>query len=145
LAAFVRTRDLTCRAPGCNRTDIDHTIPWPTGPTHASNNSCKCRKHHLLKTFWTGPTGWSDQQCPDGSIIWTTPAGLTYTTRPGAALFFPAWNITAPPPKHTPTGAKRPGDSLDSFKRKRSRAQDREAHITAERARNAQNQDQPPF
>jgi hypothetical protein len=33
LAEFVRTRDLTCRFPGCDRpaelTDIDHTIAWP--------------------------------------------------------------------------------------------------------------------
>jgi Domain of unknown function (DUF222) len=34
LADFVRCRDLTCRAPGCDRPaiscDIDHTIPYPT-------------------------------------------------------------------------------------------------------------------
>ena len=39
LAEFVRMRDLYCRAPGCDvpadRCDIDHTIPYPNGPTHA--------------------------------------------------------------------------------------------------------------
>ncbi|MDQ2638711.1 MAG: HNH endonuclease, partial [Actinomycetota bacterium] len=40
-AEFVRWRDLTCRWPGCDqpawRCDVDHTVPWPEGPTHASN------------------------------------------------------------------------------------------------------------
>jgi hypothetical protein len=37
-AEFVRWRDLTCRWPGCDapveRCDIDHTVPYPFGPTH---------------------------------------------------------------------------------------------------------------
>jgi hypothetical protein len=40
LADFVRCRDLTCRFPGCDepafRCDLDHTIPYPAGPTCAS-------------------------------------------------------------------------------------------------------------
>jgi Domain of unknown function (DUF222) len=67
LDEFVRLRDLTCRFPNCDVPaefcDVDHTMPWPWGPTHASNLTCKCRKHHLLKTFWIG---WSDQQFPAG-------------------------------------------------------------------------------
>ncbi|MFA5709111.1 DUF222 domain-containing protein, partial [Mycolicibacterium sp.] len=55
LATFVRLRDLTCRFPGCERpafaTDIDHTRPYPHGPTHPANLGCYCRKHHLVKTF----------------------------------------------------------------------------------------------
>jgi hypothetical protein len=51
LADFVRCRDLTCRFPGCDepayRCDLDHTIPYPVGPTCASNLGCLCRKHHL--------------------------------------------------------------------------------------------------
>ena len=55
LADFVRCRDLTCRAPGCDRPasdcDLDHTIPYSDGgPTHASNLKCLCRQHHLVKT-----------------------------------------------------------------------------------------------
>ena len=38
LAQFVRFRDLTCRFPGCDAPaqvcDVDHTIPYPDGPTH---------------------------------------------------------------------------------------------------------------
>ena len=78
---FVRWRDLTCRWPGCDKpaeySDIDHTVPWPCGPTHRSNNKCYCRIHHLIKTF----CGWADQQLPDGTIILTAPTGLVYTHR----------------------------------------------------------------
>ena len=70
LADFVRCRDLTCRAPGCDRPatrcDLDHTVPYAKGgATHASNLKCLCRRHHLIKTFW----GWRDQQLPDLSLI----------------------------------------------------------------------------
>ncbi len=69
LADFVRCRDLTCRAPGCDRPatrcDLDHTVPYAKGgATHASNIKCLCRFHHLLKTFW----GWRDKQLPDGTV-----------------------------------------------------------------------------
>ena len=44
--------------------DIDHTIPYPAGPTHPSNLKALCRFHHLLKTFH----GWTDHQYPDTRI-----------------------------------------------------------------------------
>jgi hypothetical protein len=57
---------------GCDKpawsSDIDHTVPYPLGPTHASNNACYCRFHHLLKTFWGGEGGWYDRQLPDGTV-----------------------------------------------------------------------------
>jgi Domain of unknown function (DUF222) len=47
LARFIRCRDLTCRWPGCDQPamgcDIDHTVPYPDGPTHPSNNKPYCR------------------------------------------------------------------------------------------------------
>ena len=93
LQEFIRLRDLTCRFPGCEQSaefcDIDHTIAYPAGPTHASNLKCLCRKHHLLKTFWTGDRGWTDRQLPDGTVIWKSPTGKTYKTRPGSRIFFP--------------------------------------------------------
>jgi hypothetical protein len=53
LAEFVRMRDLYCRAHGCDvpadRCDIDHTVPYPMGPTHASNLKCLCRTNHMLR------------------------------------------------------------------------------------------------
>ena len=93
LAEFVRCRDLTCRFPNCDRPaevcDLDHAVPFPGGPTHPSNLRLLCRHHHLLKTFWSGPAGWSDRQFADGTIEWTSPTGRTYTTKPGGLLFFP--------------------------------------------------------
>ena len=92
-ADFVRCRDLTCRFPGCDKPaqfcDLDHTVPYPAGPTHPSNLKCLCRFHHLLKTFWNGAKGWRDRQLPDGTIIWTSPTGHTYTTYPGSRHLFP--------------------------------------------------------
>ena len=53
LADFVRCRDLTCRWPGCDKPaygcDLDHTVPYPIGPTHASNTKCYCRFHRVHK------------------------------------------------------------------------------------------------
>ncbi|MDT7793756.1 MAG: hypothetical protein QOD59_3192, partial [Mycobacterium sp.] len=81
---FIRWRDLTCRWPGCDRPvercDIDHTVPYPVGPTHPSNNKPYCRTHHLIKTFHTGIDGWTDQQLCDGTIVFTAPTGHTYAT-----------------------------------------------------------------
>jgi hypothetical protein len=137
LAEFVRCRDLTCRFPGCTKpatiTDIDHTIPWPYGPTCASNLKCLCREHHLLKTFWPG---WHDQQLADGTIVWTDPDGHTATTHPGSRLLFPElctptaeFTVTGTPPaKHTA--------GLTMPRRKTTRAQDRQRRIDHERKLN---------
>ena len=149
LAEFVRMRDLFCRFPGCDvpadRCDLDHARPWPWGPTHASNLNCKCRQHHLMKTFWIGVGGWSDQQLPDGTVIWTAPSGATFTTHPGSRLLFPTWNVTTAelPPPHTrpPPDAQYRG--LMMPRRKRTRAADIAAAIQAERALNER--DTPPF
>ena len=54
LRDLVLARDRTCRGPGCrtpaDRCDLDHTIPWPTGPTSPANLRALCRSHHRLKT-----------------------------------------------------------------------------------------------
>ena len=141
LADFVRCRDLTCRAPGCDRPaphcDLDHTIPHADGgTTHASNLKCLCRFHHLLKTFW----GWRDIQLPDGTVIWILPDGHIYVTTPGSALLFPS--LCAPTgelPQPEPRGADHCG-SPDAMmpKRTRTRAQNRANSIAAERRHNRQ-------
>ncbi|CRZ18109.1 HNH endonuclease signature motif containing protein [Mycolicibacterium neworleansense] len=136
LSEFIRFRDLTCRFPGCDapvqRCDIDHTMPYPQGPTHPSNTKLYCRAHHLVKTFCPG---WSDRQLPDGTVEITTPTGHTYTTEPhGAAMFptlaTPTGNLHLPEPQApTPNsnrGAKKP-------KRSRTREQDRQDRIAEER------------
>jgi hypothetical protein len=144
LADFVRCRDLTCRFPGCSEpatnADIDHTIAWPIGPTCASNLKCLCRRHHLLKTFWGGPTGWRDRQLPDGTIIWTSPHGRTYVTEPGSKLLFPSLCTPTAPVTITAEAAEQaqaqhnPG--LTMPRRQRTRAQDRAQRIIDDRRLN---------
>ncbi|UJL27224.1 DUF222 domain-containing protein [Mycolicibacterium vanbaalenii] len=138
LAAFVRARDLFCRYPGCDvpaeHCDLDHVVPYPYGPTHPSNLNCKCRTHHLGKTF---ADGWHEEQLPDGTVVWTTPAGQRNTTVPGSRLFFPGWDtttaelppMTAPPPD--------PNRLAKMPKRRRTRAADQAARIKTEREHNA--------
>jgi len=53
--------------------------------------------HHLLKTFWVGRGGWSDEQHPDGTIVWTTPAGLRKRVPTGSRVLFPGWDTTPQP------------------------------------------------
>jgi Domain of unknown function (DUF222) len=138
LAQFVRCRDLTCRFPGCDQPaevcDLDHTVPFPWGPTHASNLKLLCRYHHLLKTFYTGIGGWADHQLPDGTVEWTAPSGHTYTTTPGGSFFFPALGASTGELKFPP-GTATPGIArgLMMPRRKRTRAQDRRHRITSER------------
>ena len=139
---FVRCRDLTCRIPGCDRpaigTDLDHSNPWPAGPTHPSNLNDKCRLHHLLKTFWEN---WTEQQLPDGTLHLSTPTGHTYTTRPLSALLFPTWTTTTDPPAGRqptrPAPPPSPGRGSKMPRRQRTRAQNRAAYITAARQHNA--------
>lgn len=139
LAAFIRARDLTCRWPGCDRPagycDIDHAIPRGAGgPTHPANLRCLCRLHHLIKTFWTGQHGWRDRQLPDGTIIFTSPTGQTYTTHPASRLLFPKLCLpTTPAPAPPPTPPPNPHRGLMMPTRTRTRAQDRAHRINTER------------
>lgn len=141
---FVRLRDLTCRAPGCDRlaeyTDLDHTIPYPAGATHPGDLKCYCRKHHLIKTFHDG---WSDEQLADGTVVVTTPTGHTYTTKPAITLLFPRWNVSTPAPPGT---APPPGEyrTMMMPRRKRTRTQATADRIKAERAQHIRD-DPPPF
>jgi hypothetical protein len=66
---------------------IDHTVPFPVGPTHPSNLKAFCRTHHLIKTFCTGPVRWSDRQLPDGTVVLTAPTGHLYATEPHGGSF----------------------------------------------------------
>jgi hypothetical protein len=148
LADFVRCRDLTCRFPGCDepafRCDLDHTIPYPMGPTCASNLACLCRKHHLLKTF----CGWMDRQLPDGTIIWTAPGGQSYTTDPGSRRLFPTLckpTASIAAPAATPEAAT----GLTMPRRTHTREYHRQRSIQAERKLNdeyvAERNKPPPF
>ena len=89
----VRSRDVTCRFPGCRRpamgertgTDLDHTVAWPQGQTTAGNLAALCRHHHRVKHS----PGWSVVNRPDGVLEWTTPVGRRFTTEP--------WTYSDPP------------------------------------------------
>jgi len=135
---FVSMRYLTCGFPGCDkpatRCDIDHVTPWPAGLTHVGNLSPKCREHHLLKTFWTGPGGWSDRQEPDGTIVWTSPTGHHYRKPPLSRILFPDGVIETPLPDR---GVMMP-------RRRRTRAQERATYITQQRRLNETHLAEPP-
>ncbi|MDT5347193.1 MAG: hypothetical protein QOH91_480 [Mycobacterium sp.] len=155
LARFVRNRDQTCAFPHCvrpaERCDLDHTTPHgPGGLTHPGNMKALCRKHHLLKTFWIGSTGWADQQLSDGTVVWISPTGHRYTRPPGSRLHFPRWDTTTPLPAGTvtpPASTGSPERGLTMPTRKYSRAQQTRQRLHAERQRNqrAIDDDPPPF
>ena len=83
LRHLIAARTVYCCAPGCRRPatrcDFDHTIAY-----HAGGRSCECnvrplcRRHHRCKQA----PGWTARQPDPGTMIWTTPAGRTYTTGP---------------------------------------------------------------
>ncbi|BCB91491.1 HNH endonuclease signature motif containing protein [Phytohabitans suffuscus] len=83
VAALVRARDRTCRAPGCrtpaHRADLDHTTAWQDGgPTTAANLGVLCRHCHGYKHS----EGVTLTQPTPGTFTWTTRLGHTYTTTP---------------------------------------------------------------
>jgi Domain of unknown function (DUF222) len=83
LQHLVRARNLTCTAPGCAKPavacDLDHTIPWEKGGiTCECDLGPACRHHHQVKQT----KGWMLEQPEPGVLIWTTPAGIQYTTGP---------------------------------------------------------------
>ena len=101
--------------------------------------SSRSRCHHLLKTFYTGSGGWADKQLPDGTVVWTAPTGRTYTTKPGGSLFFP---VLATPTGEVVIGklTTEPGEhrGLMMPRRTRTRAEERNERIAAERRINEQ-------
>lgn len=142
---FVRMRAMTCMFPGCDQPatacDLDHTIRWPAGPTHPGNLGPKCRKHHLLKTFYGGPDGWQDRQLADGTIVWTAPTGHTYTSVPESRILFPDKITDTPLPNPPPEVADletspAPGRGIMMPTRRRTRAQNLAQQIAHERALN---------
>jgi hypothetical protein len=98
---FLKTRDRTCRHPGCSqpagRTDADHVLPYDCGGrTGCDNLCCLCRTHHRLKTF---ARDWRFELLPDGTLRVTTPSGITRTTRPpGLRARSGQRALPAPPP-----------------------------------------------
>ena len=137
LAEFVRTRDLTCRFPGCGvraeYCDVDHTVPWPAGPTHPSNLKCLCRFHHLLKTFHDG---WSDTQYPDGTVVWRTPTGQVHRTTPEGAHWFPTLATPTGSPDIDEAAAPNPLRGLKMPRRTYTRTEEHTRRVAEERGVN---------
>ena len=96
LQELVRSRDLTCAAPGCRmpaaRCDLDHVVPYDhghpdgrggAGRTRDGNLRPCCRRHHRLKTLgdWTAALA----PDPDGGaipvVVWTSPSGHRWWVR----------------------------------------------------------------
>ncbi len=85
LAAWIQSRDQTCRFPGCTRpalqADLDHTWDWLFGgPTQADNLGPLCEPHHLLKHDPDHP--WTLEQPTPGVFAWTSPTGTRHTVEP---------------------------------------------------------------
>ena len=135
-AAFIRWRDLTCRFPDCDAPaeacDIDHSTPYPYGPTHPSNTKLYCRTHHLVKTFYAG-FGWTDRQFPDGTVTWTAPTGHTYATQPHGGALFPALAQPTGDLGDIAVPEESPHRTLMMPTRRQTREQDRRDRITKER------------
>ena len=82
VARAVRSRDGTCRFPGCataaRRCQLDHVVRHPDGPTTVTNLQTLCATHHGFKHH----AGWQVEMDERGICTWTAPDGRTHTTRP---------------------------------------------------------------
>jgi len=83
LRHLAQIRYATCTGPACRRpvaqADFEHNTPYEAGGrTCLCNGDPKCRHDHRVKQH----PRWQVDQLPDGSVLWTTPAGRQYTTEP---------------------------------------------------------------
>jgi hypothetical protein len=81
LDRFIRHRDRRCRFPGCRRPvakgELDHRLRWPDGPTDVTNLVGFCTGDHRGKHQ---APGFRYAAEPDGTLVVTTPSGITVTT-----------------------------------------------------------------
>ncbi len=83
VAERVRLAWPQCVFPFCTRrvrTDLDHRVPYPHGPTSTSNLAPLCRTHHRMKTFagWSyEPVAITDHGVPV-AFTWTSPTGTRF-------------------------------------------------------------------
>ena len=77
LGRLVDLRDVTSVFPGdatsARRTDRDHRLPYPLGPTAEWNLQNLTRRWHRAKQ-----AGWHTRARPDGAIEWTSPSQGVY-------------------------------------------------------------------
>jgi len=81
----------TCIFPYCDgnsrKSQLDHTIPYPHGPTTAENLGPPCRRHHNVKTHGAG---WALQQPFRGIFVWRSPTGRIYVVDNRETVALPA-------------------------------------------------------
>ena len=77
LSRLVDLRDQRCCGPGCSisvgRTQRDHNLRWPEGPTAAWNLSVKSARCHRAKH-----AGWQVTIDDGGAAHWVSPLGRSY-------------------------------------------------------------------
>lgn len=90
LRTFVAARDGTCRSPGCGqpaaRSQLDHVVPFPHGPSSTANTRMLCKRDHDLKTRGDVVLR---ADASDGSTAWVTRHGQHGTTDPRPYLAHP--------------------------------------------------------
>lgn len=78
LKDHVKVRTCTCTAPGCVRPahqcDLNHSEPFPHGPTSEANLGPACRFHHNAVTHG----GWRITQPDPDRFIWVSPNGFRF-------------------------------------------------------------------
>jgi hypothetical protein len=76
LREYVIARDSTCTSPGCRqpaaRSQLDHIVPFPNGPSDPANTHMHCKRDHDLKGRGTLIL---DTHEADGSATWRTRDG----------------------------------------------------------------------
>ncbi|WP_158277185.1 HNH endonuclease signature motif containing protein [Serinibacter arcticus] len=107
LDTWVRLRDQTCVVPGCHvptaSDDVDHVIPWPTGPTSGENLHTLCRRDHRLKTHGR----FRIQRLPDGTTVWRTRLGQELRSGPDGVVIRYRNGVAVPPRvTHRPRSAR---------------------------------------
>ncbi|MFN8156784.1 MAG: HNH endonuclease signature motif containing protein [Candidatus Nanopelagicales bacterium] len=91
LKVLTGARDGTCRTPCCGqpatRSQYDHVIPFPIGPSDPANGQTACKRDHDSKTH--GDIVFTSHDA-DGSATWRTRHGQTGSTPPRPYLNDPA-------------------------------------------------------
>lgn len=115
LAAAVRLRDGREIFPWSNRRaadsltadglDLDHTTPWPTGPTALDNLGLLSRTTHRAVTHG----GFTVEQVTNGVFRWTTPTGQTVWTTPQGTSTDPPPQVRRGPDRGGPDTGDPPG------------------------------------
>jgi Domain of unknown function (DUF222) len=114
LADHVRTRDTSCRTPGCSRPaaacDLDHVIAYPAGATSDDNLHAKCRRDHRIKHEgrWRHEVS-TNPDHPPHTIVLTSPMGEQYLTQATVFIRPRPKDSIRPRPNDRPTVWPDPG------------------------------------